>query len=95
MATVKTATPATTPRKRAVRKPAAVKGVSLARVTPKLSSARTTDYSGFCRALLNMGDAAETATTVDKDGNTVPSQSARRYYGARRDALLNTFVQYL
>lgn len=91
--TAKTAT--ATPRKRAVRKPTASKGVSLARTTPKLSSARTTDYSGFCRALLNMAYAAEDATTVDKDGNTVPSVSARRYYSGKRDELLNTFVQSL
>lgn len=97
MATVKTATDnaTATPRKRAPRRSAAPKGVSLARVTPKLSSARTTDYSGFCRALLNMGHAADSATTVDKDGNTVPSVSARRYYSGKRDELLNTFVQYL
>ena len=92
----KTATTSTTtaPRKRVSRSKAPV-GVSLDRVTPKLSSGLTTDYSGFVRALWNMGDAADSATTLDKEGNTVPSESARRYYGARRDALLNTFVQYL
>lgn len=95
MTTAKTATTSATPRKRAPRKPAAPKGVSLTRSTRKLSSARTTDYSGFCRALLNMGDAADSATTVDKDGNTIPSPSARRYYSGKRDELLNTFIQYL
>lgn len=91
-ATVATAKPA---RKRAARKPAAPKGVSLARTSPKLSSARTTDYSGFVRALWNMGDAAETATTVDTNGNTVPNNRARDYYAGKRDELLATFVQYL
>jgi hypothetical protein len=42
-----------------------------------------------------MGDAAESATTVNTDGNTVPSESARRYYAGKRDELLATFVQYL
>lgn len=93
MATATTAKTAT-PRKR-VSRSKAPQGVSLTRVAPKLSSARTTDYSGFVRALWNMGDAADSATTVDKDGNTVPSQSARRYYSARRDELLNNFVQSL
>lgn len=95
MTTAKTANVTATPRKRAPRKPAAPKGVDLTRSTQKLSSARTTDYSPFCRALMNMGDAADSATTVDKDGNTVPSESARRYYSGKRDELLNTFVQSL
>ncbi len=81
--TAKTATTATTPRKRATRKPAAPKGVTLARNTPKRSTAGNTDYSGFVRALWNMGDAADSAT----GGNA--------YYARKRDELLNTFVQYL
>lgn len=77
----KTAAP--TARKRATRKPAARKGVSLARTTPKLSSGVNTDYQPFVRALWNMGDAAETAT----GGNA--------FYAARRDALLDTFISHL
>jgi hypothetical protein len=93
--TAETAAPKTaTPRKRASRSKAP-QGVSLTRSTPKLSTAHTADYSGFCRALLNMGEAADSATTVDKDGNTVPSVPARRYYAGKRDELLNTFVQSL
>jgi hypothetical protein len=84
MTTAKTAkTAAPVARKRAPRKPAAPKGVSLTRVTPKRSSGVKTDYSGFVRALWNMGDAAETAT----GGNA--------WYAARRDALLDTFISHL
>ncbi len=71
-----------TPRKRASRSKA-VRGVTLDRNTPKRSTARHMDYSGFVRALWNMGDAAETAT----GGNA--------YYARKRDELISTFVQYL
>lgn len=91
--TAKTAT--ATPRKRAVRKPAAPKGVTLSRTAPKRSTGGNTDYTPFVRALWNMADAAETATTVDTNGNTVPNNRAREYYAGKRDELLNTFVQYL
>lgn len=72
--TAKTATP----RKRAPRKPAAPKGVSLTRNTPKLRTGLTTDYTPFVRALWNMGDAADSAT------------GGRAWYAARRDELLAT-----
>jgi hypothetical protein len=87
MTTAKTATP----RKRATRKPAAPKGVNLARTTPKTSTALTTNYAPFARALWNLGEAAETATTLDKStGEEIPSESARRYYARKRDELLAT-----
>jgi hypothetical protein len=71
-----------TPRKR-VSRSKAPKGVSLTRTTPKRFSGVNTDYSGFVRALWNMGDAAETAT------------GGRAFYARKRDELLDTFVSHL
>jgi len=48
------------------------------------------------RALWNMGEAAETATTLDKEtGNEIPSVSGRNYYGKRRDAILANVVAFI